>query len=131
MTMVTDCRSLSQGLLSIWSPVNDGGVKNPFCIQDVVKDLGKKRIPCLYGNILIQVNTGDKIFSHLSYSLPLYARNTRKHCVTRFFYLYKLGLALCTRPRSFESVWSFSLMWRVCCCCKYSDKNPNSIYSAK
>lgn len=53
--MVTDCRWLSQGLLSLRSP--DGGIKNSLCIQDVPSTRSKKKkmISYLYGNILIEV----------------------------------------------------------------------------
>lgn len=39
--MVTDCRWLSQGLLSLRSP--DGGIKNSLCIQDVPSTRAKKK----------------------------------------------------------------------------------------
>lgn len=84
MTIVTDCRWPSQGLLSIPRP--DGGIKNPLCIQDVPRIRAGKHLSYLYGNILIQVNIQNKIFSHVSFQ-PLDPYTEERICmgnVTRF-----------------------------------------------
>lgn len=63
VTMVTDCRWLSQGLLSIWSSKwRWSKKKKSFLLSRCDTDSGEKTPFCLYGNIWIWVNAHNKIY---------------------------------------------------------------------